>query len=222
MFVSLEGIDGAGKTTLCDILQSRLPNALVLRKKELQNHSPISIRHKIIRLHDEIWSNESGSDDFVRDRPLSDIFLMAGWFHLIDEHVIRPCLEMKRTIILDGWFYKFLCRFKGRDRHELSLLESMLNGLTNPSVGVYLDVSPQTAARRKKQYTASECGVLDGYGMICSSSFIEYQSSQKQVFDEIARFEKWKILNSEKFSPDQLADEIIDVLGSTVLNGTTE
>ena len=219
MFVSIEGIDGAGKTTLCNILQERFPDATVLKKKDLPHYSPIFIRPKLDRLHDEIWGNGTGHEGEGFDRPLSDIFLMAGWFHMIDELVIQPCLERSQLIILDGWYYKFLCRFKGRSRYEYSLLERMLIGLPSPEIGVYLDLSPPIAAKRKSVYTASECGVLDGYDSISSSNFIDYQYCQKRYFDEFAKSGKWKILDAEEFSPDQLADELVMICGFSHLAG---
>jgi dTMP kinase len=217
MFLTIEGIDGAGKTTLCGVLQRRLPNALVLRKKEFLLHAPLTIRPKVARLYEDIWGDASACANIVRDRPLSDILLMAGWFHLIELHVIQPSIAQGRTVILDGWFYKFLCRFKARDRDELSLLESLLVGLRKPSIGVYLNISPQIAAERKPSFTASECGVLDGYKTANLPNFIAYQRNQKAHFDDLAKSEGWGLLDAETLQPEQLADEILQIIAQAQL-----
>ncbi len=209
MFLTIEGIDGSGKTTLCGELKQLLPDAFVVKKKEFLRHSPTKIRSKVALLFEEMYGEASKQAARTKDRNLSDILRMAGWFHLIDQHAVEPRLKAGGTVIMDGWYFKFLARFATRNRHEFDLLNRVLVGLSKPSQTFYLDVSPELAAERKPAFTASECGVLDGYDKISTANFISYQRTQKVVLDRLAIENQWRILSPHTANAAQLAADIV-------------
>ena len=47
MFITVEGIDGSGKTSVSRLLGKSLPNATVLHRKEFVRHAPIQIKAKV-------------------------------------------------------------------------------------------------------------------------------------------------------------------------------
>lgn len=207
MFISIEGIDGSGKTSLCKSLNDISQNSLVsIHKRDLAKYMPEKTQSYVHELSWRIWEDDTSK--FPADRYISDIANMSAWFILFDRHVIRPMLDRGLQIIFDGWIYKFICRHATRSQFELDILEAMLKDISKPDCVFYLDTDPEIALSRRNTFTLSECGYFDGYKNKSEGDFLEYQRIQKREYDQYALANNWEIIDTDMFNQQLLAKHV--------------
>jgi dTMP kinase len=137
MLVTLEGLDGSGKTTVVDSLQADRPNATFTQEPT------------------ESWYGEAvrrSLDDEDAD-PIAELFLYTADHaaHLAD--VVRPALERGELVVSDRYSdsryaYQAAC-LEGRIDRPLEYVIGVHNPWTRPpDATLYFDVDPETGAAR--------------------------------------------------------------------------
>ena len=137
MLVTLEGLDGSGKTTAREALAERYPEAVVTREPTDSWYGDAVYRS----LADE------GAD------PLAELFLYTADHaaHLAD--TIRPALSAGRLVISDRYsdsrFAYQAATLEGQLNDPLSYVRAIHEPFSRPpDATIYLDVDAETAARR--------------------------------------------------------------------------
>jgi thymidylate kinase len=92
----IEGVDGSGKTTMCESLKKELKDKYNVDAKTLSIPNPCGI------FSDEIKSALKGETKLTSDQLQS--FMIFNMKHCM-KYFIEPKLEAGTTIILDRWFY---------------------------------------------------------------------------------------------------------------------
>jgi dTMP kinase len=125
--LAVEGIDGSGKTSLCQNL------AQVLRRYEVDHlvMASLSFFEKSPDLGPRALSMYYGADFYSR------------W-----ENFGQPAYETGRLVIADRYYYSALVRDVIRGNPE-ELVRAMYTGLPEPELVVYMQVSPEVAYERK-------------------------------------------------------------------------
>jgi dTMP kinase len=182
MFISLEGADGAGKSTIARLLYDHV-KAEGLRALYIEKNNPTPLQgypsYHLGKIRDVLW-------DYPVDAPLSQLgddhwlHLIAAWFSAVDHCAIRPALANGTIVLTDGWTLKYLARFslKGAPYEEDCL--KAFRRLTEPDCVLFLDTEPDVAATRKQSIKPSESGQLDGYQGDPRQSFLLYQSRVRE------------------------------------------
>jgi dTMP kinase len=140
MFISLEGLDGSGKTTQAQLLRARLEGAgveVVLTREP--GGTPLGEEIRNLLLHGGHVA------------PWAEAALYAASRAQHVEQVIRPALERGATVICDRYVdssvaYQGIARGLGRER-VLELNLAAVEGLM-PDVTVLLEVGVSDAAAR--------------------------------------------------------------------------
>ena len=143
-FVSIEGIDGSGKTTQTGFLVSELEKRglNVLRTKE----------------PDGGWLGTEIRSILVKDRssPLSSheemLLVFAARYNHV-HHVIRPALEVGDWVVTDRFVDStFAFQVFGTEVSELAFeaIRTEIVGETVPDFTFILDIDPETALARRK------------------------------------------------------------------------
>jgi dTMP kinase len=137
MLVTLEGLDGSGKTTVVDSLQADRPNATFTQEPT------------------ESWYGEAvrrSLDDEDAD-PIAELFLYTADHaaHLAD--VVRPALERGELVVSDRYSdsrYAYqAASLEGRIDRPLEYVIGVHNPWTrSPDATLYFDVDPETGAAR--------------------------------------------------------------------------
>jgi len=137
MLVTLEGLDGSGKTTVSAALRDAYPDATFTREPT------------------DSWYGEAVDRSLADDDadPLAELFLYTADHaaHLAD--VVRPALAEGRLVVSDRYSdsrYAYQgASLEGEVKRPVEYVRGIHRPFTvAPDLTVYLDVDPQTAAER--------------------------------------------------------------------------
>lgn len=180
MFITFEGGEGAGKTTLIDqLIKTLSSDGIDIVKTREPGGSLLSehIRHWLLN-HDSTIKIGSSAELLL--------FLAARSQHL--EELIIPALQTKRIVFCDRFndstvVYQGLARGLGMERVE-ELCRLVCNGI-EPDLTLFLDVSPKVGLERTKK-TKKENAKKGDMDRIESES-IEFHTLVQQGFRQLAK-----------------------------------
>lgn len=191
--ISLEGIDGVGKTSCASILCERLSVGEKIYK--YVNRKEIPIDNEYIKLHMEylhaiMWRNGAvfSKAPNVKYNGLNRehwLHLMIAWYSAFEQHMILPVLDMGVSIITDGYVHKEIAKaiYSSGDFD----IQRQFGFLYKPDVVFYLTAPPEDCIREDSYTNRIESGMFVGM----QSDFIEHQSIMKQIYDELAMNNDW-------------------------------
>lgn len=145
LFITLEGIEGAGKSTAMRFLenywQSREHEVLLTREPG-GTETAEEIRDIILRHHDE------------KIVPTAELLLYFAGRAQHVEHVIKPALAAHKIVICDRFTdSSYAYQSAGREIAEeyLLSLEKLVQGHLRPNLTILFDLSPEIGCARAKQ-----------------------------------------------------------------------
>jgi dTMP kinase len=165
VFISLEGIDGSGKSTQAKLLAEALgPDTLLIREP-----GGTAAAERI---------RELLADPSLDLDPFAELLLFSAARADLLSRVIRPALEAGRTVVADR-FADSSVAYQGGARglgtsHVLSLTDDVIDGLW-PDVTVLLRVDPKAALVR-----------ADGEDRF-EAEGLELQRAVAEAYEEIAQ-----------------------------------
>ncbi len=139
LLIALEGIDGAGKRTLCSFIKKLL---------ESQGHEVIQFAYPD---YSSIWGKII--DDYLHNKIELDIneqFFTYFIDILKDQEKIRKLLESDKIVITDRYFSStiaFQCAKGFSYQKALSIIE--ITGVIEPDLTLFIQLPPQVALKRK-------------------------------------------------------------------------
>lgn len=163
-FISLEGVDGSGKSTQARLLADALGPETTLIREPGGTDAAERIR--------ELLADASMEID-----PFAELLLFSAARADLLARVVRPALEAGRTVVADR-FADSSVAYQGGARelgtsHVLSLVDQTIDGLW-PDVTVYLRIDPEAGLARAKGEDRFEAEGL------------ELQRAVAEAYDEIA------------------------------------
>ena len=139
MFITLEGVDGAGKSShlawLEDWFKARGQPVRMTREP---GGTPVGERLRELVLHESMHVETEALIMFAARRE-----------HI--EHVIRPALAAGEVVISDRFTdasFAYQCGGRGLLETRLAVLESWVHADLNPDLTLLFDLSPEIAAQR--------------------------------------------------------------------------
>ncbi|MEX2448695.1 MAG: dTMP kinase [Solirubrobacterales bacterium] len=164
MFVSLEGVDGSGKSTQAKLLAEALGSDTVLIREPGGTGAAERIRELLAEPGLEI-------------DPFAELLLFSAARADLLARVVRPALERGGTVVADR-FADSSVAYQGGARglgtsHVLSLVDTTIDGLW-PDVTVYLRLDPEVGLGR-----------ADGLDRF-EAEGLELQRAVAEAYDEIA------------------------------------
>ena len=140
IFITFEGIDGAGKTTQVQRLATALGPDVVLTREP--GGTPISERIR------EIFLTADGM------APMTELLLIAAARAQHVDECIRPALESSQTVICDR-FIDATVAYQGYrggiDLEIIHQLNHLATGGLTPDITFILDLPPETGLQRQQQ-----------------------------------------------------------------------
>jgi dTMP kinase len=146
-FITLEGVDGAGKSTHLEFLAERIRDRgveLVVTREP--GGTPLGEKLRQLLLHDKM-------------QPDTELLLM---YAARAEHVatlIRPALARGAWVLSDRFHdasFAYQCGGRGIEEKRLLLLEDWTLGGFRPDLTLLFDVAPAVAATRRARVRAAD------------------------------------------------------------------
>lgn len=164
MFVSLEGIDGSGKSTQAKLLAEALGPETLLIREPGGTEAAERIRELL-------------ADPSVDLDPFAELLLFSAARADLVSRVIRPALEEGKTVVADR-FADSSVAYQGGARglgtsHVLSLTDTVIDGLW-PDLTVLLRIDPEAGLGRAEGEDRFE------------SEGLELQRAVAETYEEIA------------------------------------
>lgn len=215
--ICFEGLDGSGKTTtarsVANMLAARGVSAVLVERKDPDcGNDELTRRMRLLKTL--IW--EYGDVPICEFGDYHALYNMASWFSAIDKCKIQPLLATGVHVVVDNWFYKFLARFTLKTTIDAGHLRACFDHLTRPDLVIHLDITPEGAAARKREFGKGETGFFDGLGEPGLDSFIRYQDRVRHVLNKFARAEGWFSIAVDGRNPGEVASMVIDAIGSRI------
>lgn len=205
-FITIEGGEGAGKTTLINNLE-KLFNASgveVLKTREPGGtHFGEQIRSLLLSPLDSLK---------IGDKAELLLFLAARAEHI--EQIIAPALASGKVVICDR-FNDSTIAYQGRGRRlGMSFVKSLCDtvcGKTLPDITFYLDVDPRIGIERTKNATKENAasGTLDRI----EKEKLEFHETIRQAFISIAKDEPQRFysINANQ-SQNEVWNDVLAIL----------
>lgn len=199
LFISLEGIDGSGKTTQLQLLRQRLElegrSVVVVREP---GGSPIAERIREVLLD---ASNEGLN-------PVAEALLYGAARAQLVAEVIRPALEKGSIVIADRYLDSTLAYQgygRGLDKEFLNQLNQMAVSETIPHLTILLDLSPEEGAVRRRGTVPDR---LEQEGLA-------FQERVRQGYLALSfqQPERIKVVNAAQL-PEKVHEEIITLVNT--------
>lgn len=192
-FIALEGVDGCGKTTLSkkivEIVNS--PDVIHCSRKTIMSNDPF-IEEQMKKVASLMWTHNSGVLDHFLPKHYY-IHLHAAWYSLLTNFVIKPLLEENKTIVVDGWIYKFIARLLEQDASN-DYLKTIFSHIMQPDLVLLLDVDIEAIWKRKQDFKLYELGSHLGHENPNKATFLDFQSRTWINLRDFSKNEGWKIV----------------------------
>ena len=193
MFISFEGIEGSGKSTQIDLLESHL-------KK---------LGHKVAKLREPggTLMGEKIREIFLQDTlekvdPITEAFLLYASRKHLDQNFLREKINQGYIVIADRYSdatVAYQCFGKGLDKNFIELMHKGSDLLT-PDLTFYLDI---TAEMSRERISDREMDRME-------SESIEFFDKVRQGYLKIASENPERVICMDaNKSIDELKDEIV-------------
>ena len=193
MFISLEGIDGSGKSTQAKLLVEALgPETVAIREPGGTDASE-RIRELL-------------ADPALEIDPFAELLLFSAARADLVSRVIRPALEAGKVVVADR-FADSSVAYQGGARglgtsHVLSLTDTVIDGLW-PDLTLLLKVDPETGLGRAESDDRFEAEGL------------ELQRAVAEAYEEIAIIASDRVVVLDATgSVEEVHQRVIDAVGA--------
>ncbi|MFI5496838.1 dTMP kinase [Actinoplanes sp. NPDC051859] len=208
MLLVIEGIDGAGKSTVAALVARRLGDRGHRGKKEV-DETDTATAVRVDALRDLIWNSpEARRDGFGATHW---ILLIAAWYAALPRLRADLADDHPDVRVMDGWYYRNIVKTVIREPCDPAWVESLFVTAPQPALVVLLDLPPEVAWSRRPHFHETELGRWDGFTGEPRASFVGYQERVRAGLLEMAADRGWLVLRLDATqTPDQIADIIID------------
>jgi dTMP kinase len=191
VFISLEGIDGSGKSTQAKLLAEALGPETLLIREPGGTEAAERIRELL-------------ADPSLELDPFAELLLFSAARADLVSRVIRPALEAGKTVVADR-FADSSVAYQGGARqlgtsHVLSLTDTVIDGLW-PDVTVLLRLDPETGLGRAEGEDRFE------------SEGLELQRAVAEAYEEIAKIASDRVVAvAAEGSPEEVHARVLEAV----------
>lgn len=209
-FVSIEGIDASGKSTLVAGLVRRLRDrgidAVSIVKKQDEGYGHPFVDRLAHHLKAMLW-DATPEDPVGMVAEYQWTLMHTLWYELQQEHLLAPLLRQHDVVVTDGWYYKFLARHMVHAPEQAERTRVVLGTVREADIVLFLDVTPEECWSRRPAFRPSEVGAhaqVDGASE--REKFLTYQGRVYDQFRALAsRGAAWRVVEAIGRTPDEIA-----------------
>jgi dTMP kinase len=216
-FISIEGGDGAGKSTVCERLRRELLRRgdKCIKVDKQPTFEDRFLADHVARLGALVWAG-AGLEDRKAIGDDHWLYIAAAWYAVIDQHCVIPALAEHDFVLADSWYHKLLARFSLKEAAVGQEASNVFQRFTHPDLIFYLDVAPEQAARRKTSFGYAECGNFDGHAGTTRETFIAYQTRVRHAYRELMADGRWVAVKADNADEDAIVTTILDEIGRKI------
>jgi len=201
ILIAIEGIDGAGKTTQCNLLKEWLNSqgykAVVIKEpsKNGKYSEQIRIRSQHHRIFDFSNDPEAELKLFIEDRKENV------------EKRIKPNLEKNKIVIMDRYYFSTIAYqgVLGIDREYIKKINEAFAPI--PDITIILDIPPEIGIKR-----------INGRGDTCNSfEKRDYLEKVRDIFLQMKNYPNFYIIEGNNLRSDSQVFKEIQSLVEPVL-----
>ena len=150
-FIVLEGIDGAGKTTVAKKIVSLLTKEGI---QALYTYEPYT--KDLTEMLKKYGRSLGGV--------METLLMAADRYYHINE-VIKPALSLGKVVVSDRYYYSSMA-YQGARGVEISWIKAVNKFVLKPDIAIYIDVPPDLGLKRKinsltrLEYLEGDLGVI--------------------------------------------------------------
>lgn len=185
MFIAIEGIAGAGKTTLATSLASHLSSTL---------GKVVSITADY-ELDRKKWFDETVQRWSCNDDPISTT-LLFNFIHRIQTNEVQYLLNQGTCVIADRWRDSFLIHHTATNiMKDLTLAEQLSDlayGTLIPDICIFLDLPPEIAYKR---YVTREVNANKGGLPLADFAYFEKVAA---IYRRYAKEKNWIVIDANQ------------------------
>jgi thymidylate kinase len=214
LFLCLEGIDGAGKTTLATNVAGQLTAAgrdtMLVRKGALDDDHP-EFAARLVAIGRGRWMADLDEQTIALGE-LPWILYNASYYAALDSALITPALQRGQWVVIDGWFYKYALRAAHIGRRSIGHVLRLFGEIREPDRTFLLDVRPEVAAARLGEFTENEVGNGSTPGLDPARAFVAFQSQIGAQLRALSQERKWNVITDAAASPCVLGERLMRLL----------
>lgn len=206
--ITIEGLDGAGKTTVIKNVLKRLANHSELEFVYTREPGGNQIAEQI---REVILNQKNSNMDAVTETLL---YAAARRQHLIED--IKPMLEQGKIVICDRFVdssiaYQGVGRGVGYDK--VKQINDLITNEIKPDLTLYFEIDPQIGLKRISDHRIDEVNRLD-------KEEVKFYKKVAQGYRQLIKNdpERFEIINAEQSISDT-EDDVIVALLSYLLGG---
>jgi len=208
--IAFEGTDGAGKSTatarLRESLEAQGIETLLVTKWVHEIPANDGLADHARRLNKLIYGRPRAVSAALGERHW--FYALAAWYHLVDDHIIRPALKDGITVISDNSHFKTVARYAvGGDLSARFCLEA-LSGLTPADHTFFLDIAPKIALERKGKFSTVEAGRTGN----TVEHFLGYQNAVAEELRAMSYKRGWTRLDTGRLDREATVQFIVEHL----------
>lgn len=206
--ITIEGVDGAGKTTVIKNVLKRLSNHSELEFVYTREPGGNQIAEQIRKV---ILNQENSNMDAVTETLL---YAAARRQHLIED--IKPMLEQGKVVICDR-FVDSSIAYQGVGRGvgygKVKQINDLITDEIKPDLTLYFEIEPEIGLKRISDHRIDEVNRLDKEE---ASFYKKVAQGYRQLIENDP--ERFEIINADQLISDT-EDDVIVVLLSYLLGG---
>lgn len=201
LFISLEGIDGSGKTSLIKYLQERFLSYPLITIRE-PGGTAVSEKIREILLNVD--------NDLITAR--TEAILYAAARSQVVEQLVGPSLQQGKLVVADRYLDSTIAYQgygRGLDLQFLHTLNQLCTGGLRPHATILLDIEPQLGEKRRKHEKADR---LEQEGL-------EFQARVREGYLQLAQDEpgRFHVVNGGREFVE-VAEDVVGRLMPLLLN----
>ena len=208
--ITVAGIDGAGKSTLAASLHAALKDAgrdaILVGKHTTKVPMSADLSEYVDGLNVIVYRRKASVGPACGDHYW--LLVLAAWYSLQDQLIIRPALQAGTHVVLDNAHHKILARYAVTPGVPTELARQVFAHLTQPEVVLFLQVAADEALRRKQEFSPLEAGHIGS----SDEAFISYQESVTEELRKQQADEAWVSIDVTGKGPDIVLNEALVVL----------